>query len=73
MQELKETQKFKVVQLHEKTPKQFLDPTPAPKITRQGPKSKKQPQNKVKIKSQNFRNYQNKSYSTTQEKPKTVF
>ena len=32
MSELKETKKIKVVQLHEETSKQFLNPTPTPKI-----------------------------------------
>ena len=41
MSELKETQKMKVIQLHEQTPKQFLNPSTAPKIARQGPKKSK--------------------------------
>ena len=41
MSELKETKKMKVVQLHEQTPNQLLNPTPTPKIARQGPKFKK--------------------------------
>ena len=32
---------MKVVQLHEQTPKQFLNPSTAPKIARQGPKKSK--------------------------------
>ena len=32
MSELKETKKIKVTQLHEKNPKQFLNPTPTPKL-----------------------------------------
>ena len=41
MSELKETKKMKVVQLHEQTPNQLLNPTPTPKIARQGPKKSK--------------------------------
>ena len=36
MSELKETNKMKVVQLHELTPNQLLNPTPTPKIARYG-------------------------------------
>ena len=36
---LTKTQKMKVVQLHEQTPKQYLNPSPTPKIARQGPKN----------------------------------
>ena len=32
---------MKVVQLHEETPKQFLNPTPTPKIAHLGPKKSK--------------------------------
>ena len=38
---LKETKKMKVVQLHEQIPKQFMNPSTAPKIARQGPKKSK--------------------------------
>ena len=31
----------KVVRLYKETPKQFLNPTPTPKIAHQGPKSRK--------------------------------
>ena len=41
MSELKETKKMKVVQLHESTPNQLLNPTPTPKIACQGPKKSK--------------------------------
>ena len=40
MSELKETKKMKVVQLHERTPKQLLNPTPTQKY----PIKKPQPQ-----------------------------
>ena len=43
--ELKETQKMKVVQLPEYTPKQLSNPTPTPKKIFKAPKSKKLPQN----------------------------
>ena len=33
--------KTKVVSLHKKTPKQFLNPTPTPKIADKGPKKSK--------------------------------
>ena len=36
--ELKELQKIKAVKLHEQNRKQFLNPTPTPKIAHQGPK-----------------------------------
>ena len=36
---------MKVVQLHELTPKQFLNPAPTPKIAHWGPKNKKDPKN----------------------------
>ena len=45
MSELEETKKMKVVQLHNETSKQFLNPTPTPKIAHYGPKIKKGPQN----------------------------
>ena len=45
MSELKETQNMKVVQLHEQTPKQYLNPSPTPKVANQETKSKKWPQN----------------------------
>ena len=38
MSELKIAQKMKVVQLHEQTPKQFVNPSPTPKIVGWGPK-----------------------------------
>ena len=41
MSELKETKKRKVIQLHEQSPKQFLNPTPTPKIAHWGPKTSK--------------------------------
>ena len=41
MSELKETKKMKVAQLHEQTKKQDLNPSPTPKIARQGPKKLK--------------------------------
>ena len=41
MSALKETQKIKVVQIHEQTMKQFFNPTPTPKIAHQGPKTSK--------------------------------
>ena len=41
MRELKETKKMKVTQLHEQNPKQFLNPTPTPKLAHQGPKKSK--------------------------------
>ena len=41
MSESKVTQKNEVVQLHEQTLKQCLDPSPTPKIARQGPKKSK--------------------------------
>ena len=41
MSELKETKKMKVTQLHEQNPKQFLNPTPAPKIANWGSKKSK--------------------------------
>ena len=35
------TLKTKVISLHKETPKQFLNPTPTPKIAHQGPKNSK--------------------------------
>ena len=32
---------MKVTQLHEQNPKQFLNPTPTPKLAHQGPKKSK--------------------------------
>ena len=49
MSELKVTKKMKVVQLHEQTPKQFLNPTQPKKIYPLGPQKVK---NGPKIKSQ---------------------
>ena len=66
MSELKDTQKMKVVQLHEQNPKQLLNPTPNPKNSPRGPtKDKNDP--KIKSKS-NLRiegNIENESCSTT--------
>ena len=45
MSELKETNKMKVIQLHERTPKQFLNPTLTPKKPIGASKSHKRPQN----------------------------
>ena len=47
--EFRKSQKMKVVQLHKLTPRLFLNPTSNPKISHQGPKSKKDP--KIKSKS----------------------
>ena len=73
MSEFKETQKMKVVQLYQQTPKQFLNPLPIPKIAYQGPKNKKDP--KIKSKSNIIieRNIENKSCSTTLLDLKTLF
>ena len=38
---MKETKKMKVVQLHELTPNQLLNPTPTPKIAHKGHKKSK--------------------------------
>ena len=40
-QKKKNTLKTKVISLYQETPKQFLNPTPTPKIARQGPKKSK--------------------------------
>ena len=51
--ELKETQKMKVIQLPEQTPKQFLNPFPDPKNSPLGPKKVKNDP-KIKSKSKTF-------------------
>ena len=40
-QKQSKTQKTKVISLYQETPKQFLNPTPTPKIACQGPKTSK--------------------------------
>ena len=65
MSEFKVTQKMKVVQLHEQTPKQFLNPSTAPKIARQGPKKvKNNPKFKAKSNVRIETNKENESCST---------
>ena len=72
--ELKETQKMKVVQLHEQTPKQFLNPSPTPKIVHQGPKkSKMSPKLGQKSNVRIERNIENESCSTTLVDNEIVF
>ena len=48
MSELKETKKMKVVQLHESTPNQLLNPTPTPKKPFKAPPKKNYPKTKQK-------------------------
>ena len=48
MSELIETQKVKVVELYEWTPKQLSNPTQTPKIGHQGPKNQNDPEIKQK-------------------------
>ena len=47
LNEMKETKKMKVAQVHKQTPKQLFNPTPIPEIAHQGPKIKSNP--KVRI------------------------
>ena len=61
MSELEETKKMKVVKLHKETSKQFLIPTPTPKLAHQGPKPKIKANSNVRIE----RNNKNESCSTT--------
>ena len=66
MSELKVTLKMKVVQLHEETPKQFLDHSPTPKISPLGPpKVKNNPKIMSKSNIRIVRKKENESYSTT--------
>ena len=51
--ELKETQKMKVVQLHEQIPKQLSNPTLTPKPAHQGPKQTKMTQKSSQLQCQN--------------------
>ena len=64
MSEFEETKKMKVVQLYNETSKQFLIPTPTPKIARQGPKKSKMTP-KVSQNQISELNKENKSCSTT--------
>ena len=74
MSELKETKKMKVVQLHERTPKQFLNPTPTKKSSQLVPqKVKNGPKIKSKSKVIIKENIEIKSCSTKSVDPKTVF
>ena len=57
---LKKTQKIKAVQLNEYTLKQFLNLAMTPKQPIRVPKSQKEPKIKLKVKSQNRRNYRKK-------------
>ena len=64
--ELKETKKLKVVQLHEKTPKQVFEPFYSPKNSQLGPqKFKNDPKIKLKSYDRIERNKENESCSTT--------
>ena len=49
MSEMKETQKMKILQLHEQTPKQFLNPTDPEKSPLEPKKEKNDP--KIKLNS----------------------
>ena len=65
---------MKVVQLHEETPKQFLNTTKTHKIAHYGPKNlRKYPKIKSKSNVKIEEHIENESCSTTWVYPKTVF
>ena len=64
---MKKTQKIKIVQLHEKTPKQCFNPDLTLKIAHYGPKKSNDPKLESNLK------VRNESCSTKLVDPKTVF